>query len=305
MNGILPIWKEPGLTSHDCVFKVRKLLKMKKVGHTGTLDPDVDGVLPICLGRATKIAEYITDSGKSYRAEVTIGSSTATEDASGEVISRKKVEENFTYEDLTTVLSSFEGQIKQTPPMYSAVKVNGKRLYEYARQGIMVERPTRTVQINRIRLVENTLLKKQQELSFSIDVDCGKGTYIRTLAVMIGERLGYPAHMSKLTRTSSAAFTKENCVTLSQLAELAEDSNALHKYLRPLEEGISQLKNLTISDTVASKVKNGAVLSMPEDWTADYGEPVVLTYQQKALAIYHLHPSKEGLIKPVKVLWVD
>lgn len=293
------------MTSHDCVFKVRKILRMKKVGHTGTLDPDVDGVLPICLGRATKVAEYITDSGKSYRAEVKIGVSTTTEDASGEAVEAKQVFQPFEIEKLNRILSGFTGDIQQTPPIYSAVKVDGKRLYEYARKGIEVERPTRIVRIHHIALHEESVRLEDDTCTFTIDVSCGKGTYIRTLAVMIGEALGYPAHMSKLTRTSSAGMTQKDCLTLSQLADLAQDESSVQNRLLPIESGVSQLKKRIINDKVASKVKNGAVMEIPEDWNAGPKELVVFIHENRALAIYHLHPSKEGLIKPVKVLWTD
>lgn len=305
MDGILPLWKEAGMTSHDCVFKVRKILRMKKVGHTGTLDPDVDGVLPICLGRATKVAEYITDAGKSYLAEVKIGKATVTEDASGEIIEAKPVLRPFEIKELNRVLSGFTGEIQQTPPIYSAVKVNGKRLYEYARQGLEVKRPTRTVRIHKIELDEKSVKLEDDTCTFTINVKCGKGTYIRTLAVMIGEALGYPAHMSKLTRTSSAGMTRQDCLTLSQLAELASDIEDVQERLLPIESGVSQLMKLNINDKVASKVKNGAVMEIPEDWDAGPQELVVFLHKNRALAIYHLHPSKEGLIKPVKVLWTD
>ncbi|KIL44931.1 tRNA pseudouridine(55) synthase TruB [Jeotgalibacillus soli] len=305
MDGILPLWKEAGMTSHDCVFKVRKLLKMKKVGHTGTLDPDVDGVLPICLGRATKVAEYITDAGKSYRGEVTIGWSTTTEDASGELVDKKPVDKEWVVEEITTVLNSFVGRIQQTPPMFSAVKVNGKRLYEYARQGISVERPSRIVTIYSIKIIRDSFKQNEDSITFSFDVSCGKGTYIRTLAVMIGEAMGYPAHMSKLTRTSSAAMTQEHCITLSQLEKIADQIEEVKQYLFPLEAGVSQLKKLDISDKVAEKVKNGAVLPLPKEWPAALDEQVVFMENGHALAIYHCHPSKEGLIKPTKVLWIE
>ncbi|MGA9226400.1 MAG: tRNA pseudouridine(55) synthase TruB, partial [Mesobacillus sp.] len=129
MEGILPLFKPAGMTSHDCVFKLRKLLRTKKVGHTGTLDPDVTGVLPICVGKATKIAEYITDAGKAYEGEVSLGFTTTTEDASGEKVEEKSVNRVITRREIIEVLQSFIGEIEQTPPMYSAVKVNGKKLY--------------------------------------------------------------------------------------------------------------------------------------------------------------------------------
>lgn len=301
MNGILPLWKEPGMTSHDCVFKVRKILKTKKVGHTGTLDPDVDGVLPICIGRATKIAEYITEAGKSYKARFVIGESTETEDASGQIVEKKDVEEPFTIEQLLEKAEKLTGSIEQTPPMYSAVKVDGKRLYEYAREGKTVERPSRVVKIHHIEIDESSLNYDEESHTFTFEADiaCGKGTYIRTLAVMFAAELGFPGHMASLTRTSSARFTAEDCITLEELSAL-EDFQSV---LRPLELGLSGLKNITVSDTVASKVKHGAVMPVPSDWTGEIGEPVAVYYEQNVLAIYHLHPEKAGMIKPVKVIW--
>ncbi|KIL50516.1 hypothetical protein KP77_18910 [Jeotgalibacillus alimentarius] len=301
MNGILPLWKDPGMTSHDCVFKVRKILKTKKVGHTGTLDPDVDGVLPICIGRATKIAEYITEAGKSYRAQIVIGESTETEDASGPVVNKKDVPHRISLDHLLAAAAQLTGDIEQTPPMYSAVKVNGKRLYEYAREGKTIDRPTRVVKIHEIVIDDSSLTynEEDQTFTFSADIKCGKGTYIRTLAVMVGEILGYPAHMAKLTRTSSAQFTASDCVTLDQLAALEHPE----EILKPSELGLSGLKKLSVSDKVASKVKHGAVLEVPAEWTGEMGEPVAVFYEDTVLAIYHLHPEKAGLIKPVKVIW--
>ncbi|MCP3739138.1 tRNA pseudouridine(55) synthase TruB [Rossellomorea sp. BNER] len=302
MDGILPLWKPKGLTSHDCVFKVRKLLRMKKVGHTGTLDPDVTGVLPICLGRGTKIAQYITDSGKSYEGEVTLGFSTTTEDASGEIVEEIKVNRSIMREEIMSIFKSLEGEITQTPPMFSAVKVNGKRLYEYARQGIEIERPSRIVHIKSLTLLDERQEFKGDLISFKFRVSCSKGTYIRTLAVAIGEKLGIPAHMSKLTRIQSASFTKADCVTLEEIQTLIE-CNEISKAIFPIETGLSHLPKWEISDTLAEKVKNGARLELPEDWPEN--EEVVMTESGKAIAIYQVHPEKERTIKPVKVLYND
>jgi len=301
MDGILPLWKPQGMTSHDCVFKVRKMLKMKKVGHTGTLDPDVTGVLPICLGRATKVAEYITNAGKEYEGEVTIGYSTTTEDSSGEKVEEKLVENHISRTEIMEVLTSLTGDIRQTPPMYSAVKVNGKRLYEYARKGIEVERPTRTVKIYNIELLDDRDLFNGETISFRFRVRCSKGTYIRTLAVMIGEKLGYPAHMSFLTRISSGSFTKQDCVTFSDLEDYIQ-TDTLKNIILPLERGLYGLPKIEISDTLAEKVKNGAVLSKETlDWAESYTEAAIFHHHQ-AIAIYTAHKEKDGLVKPVKVL---
>lgn len=304
MEGILPLFKPKGMTSHDCIFKLRKILKMKRIGHTGTLDPDVTGVLPICLGRATKIAEYITDAGKAYEGEVTIGFSTTTEDASGEIVAEKKVEEVFTREQVLKVLQSLTGEITQTPPMYSAVKVNGKRLYEYARQGIEVERPTRLVQIYSIELLDEREMFTGEKVTFRFRVSCGKGTYIRTLAVMIGEKLGYPAHMSFLTRIQSARFTAAECLTFEDVEEKLA-AGTLEAALYPLEAGISYLPKYQINDTLAEKVKNGAVLKAPDYLIEIDGPITVETTDGKAIAIYMLHPGKPGMMKPAKVLRND
>jgi tRNA pseudouridine55 synthase len=302
MNGILPLWKPRGMTSHDCVFKLRKLLRTKKVGHTGTLDPEVSGVLPICIGRATKIAEYITESGKTYEGEVTLGFSTTTEDAWGEPVIEKKVDRTITREEVEEILGSLTGDITQTPPMYSAVKVKGKRLYEYARQGIEVDRPSRTVRIHKLKLLEDWGLLDSKVPTFSFEVVCGKGTYVRTLAVEIGNRLGYPAHMSALTRTQSASFRKEDCFTLEEVKEFVDNENP-QGLLLPLEMGLSHLPKIAINDTLAEKVKNGARLEEPEDWPET--REVVMEYLGKSIAIYRRHPDKPGVIKPVKVLFND
>ena len=288
------------MTSHDCVWKIRKLYQTKKVGHTGTLDPDVTGVLPICIGRATKIAEYITDAGKSYEGEVTIGFSTTTEDSSGDVVEKVEGLKTFSRKQVEEVLRSFKGEIEQTPPMYSAVKVNGKKLYEYARAGIEVERPSRQVTIYEIELLDDREEWVGETVSFRFRVKCSKGTYIRTLAVMIGEQLGYPAHMSDLIRTQSSSFTLEDCFSLEQLEELELEERVL--LLRPLEEGLLHLPKLDINDKVAEKVINGVALPKPDDFSIEIGEPFVLNYKGMALAIYQIKENNVDLMKPVKVL---
>lgn len=305
MDGILPLLKPKGMTSHDCVFKLRKILHTKKVGHTGTLDPDVTGVLPICIGRATKVAEYLTDAGKAYEGEVTIGFSTTTEDASGERVDEKKVTEYFQREQILNVLQSLTGVIEQTPPMFSAVKINGKKLYEYARAGIEIDRPSRKVTIYDLVLLDEREVFSGGTISFRFRVRCSKGTYIRTLAVMIGEKLGYPAHMSDLIRIESAGFTLDECKTLVEIQELM-DAGKEDEFLLPLERGLFHLPKLQINDTVAKKVLNGAVLPQPKDLNMEKGEAFVMQDEKgKALAIYQVHPTKENLIKPIKVLAVE
>jgi tRNA pseudouridine55 synthase len=305
MDGILLLNKPKGMTSHDCVFKVRKLLKIKKVGHTGTLDPDVTGVLPICIGRATKVVEYITGADKTYEGEVTIGFSTTTEDASGDVVESKPVNETFTKEKIEATLQSLTGRIIQTPPMYSAVKVNGKRLYEYARQGIEVERPSRQITISELVLLDDRQLFESNDgkISFRFRVTGSKGTYVRTIAVTIGEKLGFPAHMSDLVRTASGQFILENCLSFSEIEELIQ-KGSIKQALYPIESALSHLPNLTINDKVAEKVQNGAVLAIPEQLSSlENGEPFAIRNEAgETIAIYERHPNKPNFIKPVKVL---
>lgn len=301
MEGILPLYKEAGMTSHDCVFRLRKILRTKRIGHTGTLDPDVTGVLPICIGKATKIAEYITDAGKVYEGEVTLGLSTTTEDASGDKVVEKKVDRVIQRKEILEVMDSLTGEIEQTPPMYSAVKVNGKKLYEYARKGIEVERPTRKVRIDQMELLDDRESFEGDEISFRFRVSCSKGTYVRTLAVMIGEKLNLPAHMSSLVRIQSATMTLEDCCTLEEVVKMAE-IGTIEEVLKPLEYGISHLPKYKINDKVAEKVKNGVLLPVPSHLTDEDG-PISITLEDgTVLAIYRKHPRKMGLLKPDKVL---
>lgn len=203
MDGIINVYKEKGYTSHDVVAIVRKTLNIKKVGHTGTLDPDAEGVLPVCIGQATKLADYIMAERKSYRAEITFGAETTTQDASGEVV--EKFDYEFNEEALREAVKSFIGKQTQLPPMYSAIKVNGKKLYELAREGKEIERKTRNIEIFDIKIVD--IMPPDRAI---IDVDCSKGTYIRSLCSDIGKKLGWGAYMSQLTRTASGNFHIED-----------------------------------------------------------------------------------------------
>lgn len=294
LNGILPLWKERGMTSHDCVFKLRKILNMKKIGHTGTLDPGVEGVLPICLGQATRIAEYITDAGKVYEAIISIGRATTTEDAEGETVEEDTSHKIITREQLLDVLATLTGEIQQTPPMFSAVKVNGKKLYEYARKGQTVERPTRQVMIYELTLLEDVPQYTGQEICFPIRISCGKGTYIRTLAVQIGEALGFPAHMASLVRTCSGTFTRENCMTLEEVQQLVDTEQITDRIL-PVEYALADYPYIEIEQSIEKKIVNGQTLPM-HDLLKQY-DKIVFGFQGKAFAIYHLHPTKEGMMK--------
>lgn len=298
MNGILPLWKERGMTSHDCVFKLRKILRTKKVGHTGTLDPGVEGVLPICIGQATRIAEYLTDAGKTYEAIISIGRTTTTEDAEGETVAEDPSVKKVSRERLQEVLASLTGVIEQTPPMFSAVKVNGKRLYEYARKGETVERPTRQVTIYALELLDDNESYEGQEITFPVRIDCSKGTYIRTLAVQIGEALGYPAHMKELVRTASGTFTRDNCFTLAQVAELM-DAEQVTTCILPVEYALTDYPYIEITSANEKEIFNGQVL--PADTLLKIHDKIVFGINGKAVAVYQAHPTKADLMKPHKM----
>lgn len=301
MEGILPIWKEAGMTSHDVVFKLRKILRTKKVGHSGTLDPDVDGVLPVAIGKATKMIEYMMDSDKIYTGEITLGYSTTTEDRSGDIVDRRAVLEAISLESIDEALAALTGKIEQTPPMYSAVKVNGKRLYEYARKGIEVNRPTRTIEVHDFQRTSDPVFdEKEQTLRFTFEVRCGKGTYVRTLAVDLGQDLGYPSHMSQLTRTSSGGYSSEQAFTLAEVKQLMEDNN-IDEALFPLESALTEIKKHELTEEEYAKVKNGALMDKA-DYTPDESDRLVFMKENRAVAIYGSHPSKSQFIKPIKVL---
>ncbi|WP_144509215.1 tRNA pseudouridine(55) synthase TruB [Bacillus sp. FJAT-22090] len=297
-EGILPLWKEKGMTSHDCVFKLRKILKMKRIGHTGTLDPSVEGVLPICLGQATKVSEYIMNEGKTYIATISIGTSTTTEDADGETVEKDCTEKHFSRDQILNVLMQLTGEITQTPPMYSAVKVNGKKLYEYAREGKQVERPSRKVTIYKLNLLDELENFSGETVKFTIEIGCSKGTYIRTLAVQIGELLGYPAHMSSLVRTKSGNFTKEQCLTLHEVKQSVENDQ-LESVILPLKDALGHWPFIEIVEETKKSITNGQVLESHPLLEAN--EKIIYTQNSNPIAIYIKHPSKSGMMKPEKM----
>lgn len=299
VDGILPLWKPKGMTSHDCVNKLRGILKTKKVGHTGTLDPNVEGVLPMCIGMATKISSYVTESTKVYEAEVTLGSSTETEDSDGEVMESKEIDESLSLAQVEKVLSGFTGPIIQIPPMYSAVRVDGKRLYEYAREGISVERPKREVTIHSIDLLSSKIEHHDQQASFRIRIACSKGTYIRTLCVDIGKALGYPAHMSHLVRTASGSFQADEALIFTQIED-AVKSGTIDDYLEPLERGVRHLDRIQVDEGEEEKVYHGTVFEVPND-LPETNPFCMMSKEGQLLAIYQIHPTKPNLIKPVRV----
>lgn len=301
MDGILPLWKERGMTSHDCVFKVRKILKMKKVGHGGTLDPNVDGLLPICLGKGTKLLDLLHEQPKVYYGEITLGQATTTEDSDGEVIATKEVLEPVSVEAIDQMMAQMTGEMVQVPPMYSAVKVNGRRLYEYAREGIEVERPERMVQIDEFKRTSEVIYDeatKTQKWSFT--VKCSKGTYVRTLAVDLGQKLGYPAYMSNLTRLQSGGFTPNEAVTLEQLEQAMADDKVA-QLIQPLEEVVRSLPRVNLTEREFQKVSNGMRFKTAQ-FPEFEGELLALFYQQKVVAIYEYTSADRYELKPYRML---
>lgn len=249
MNGVINVYKEKGYTSHDVVAIVRKTLNIKKVGHTGTLDPDAEGVLPVCIGQATKLADYIMAERKSYTAEITFGAETTTQDASGDII--KEYEYTFDENRLREVIDTFKGEQTQVPPMYSAIKINGKKLYEIAREGREIERKARKITVYDIRIAEINPPNKA-----IIEIDCSKGTYIRSLCSDIGNKLGWGAFMSSLTRTASGKFKLNEAVKLDELKNAAERGEA-EKFIIPPDDVLSGYKRVTVSEKADKYLYNG------------------------------------------------
>lgn len=255
MDGIFNINKPKGITSFDVVSKIRRLCKTKKVGHAGTLDPDASGVLPICIGKATKVIEFLMDKDKSYRVGLMLGKATDTQDASGNILYEKPVMASI--EEIEEAIKSFLGEGEQIPPMYSAVKVNGKKLYELARKGIEVERKPRPVTFFKLDIL--SIDKNSDNVIVIFDVECSKGTYVRTLCHDIGKKLGCGGHMISLVRTRSGPFLLENAYTLDSLQEL-NSNNRLETAIISMDKAILNMPPVYVNQNEAIKLKNGLVI---------------------------------------------
>lgn len=249
IHGVLNVYKEKGYTSHDVVAKLRGIVGQKKIGHTGTLDPDATGVLPVCLGKATKLCDMLTDKDKTYETVLLLGQVTDTQDTGGEVLETKNTDA-LTEEQVREVICGFVGRYEQIPPMYSALKVNGKKLYELARQGIEVQRKARPVQIHEICIKEINLPRVKME------VTCSKGTYIRTLCHDIGQKLQCGGCMEELVRTRVSRFRIEESFRLEQITRL-RDEGKLDNILVPIDEMFLQYKKVNVKEKYVSLVYNG------------------------------------------------
>ena len=294
MNGIINLKKEAGMTSHDAVFKLRKILGTKKIGHGGTLDPDVVGVLPIAVGKATRMVEFMQDEGKVYEGEISLGYSTTTEDASGEVVAETPVLSPLDETVVDQAIASLTGTITQVPPMYSAVKVNGRKLYEYARAGEEVERPVRQVTIYSFERT-SPICYEDKVVRFTFRVKCSKGTYIRTLSVDLGEKLGYAAHMSHLTRTSAAGLSLDDALTLEEVAEKVRQGDL--GFLHPLEIGTGDLEKVELTVEEVGEVQVGRFIPVESE-----ARELAALYQGKLVAILE---KREELYKPRKVFLTE
>lgn len=299
MDGVLPVWKPVDYTSHDVVAKVRRIVKLKRIGHTGTLDPMVTGVLPLCLGKATRIVEYIQELPKEYEAVLRIGISTDTEDLTGTII--EHVEQVELSESLIReIMEKFVGTIHQTPPMYSAVKVDGKRLYELARAGQVVERKTREVTIHRIELLDLDMDKPHPEVRFR--VLCSKGTYIRTLCVDIGKALGYPSVMANLVRTSTGNISRDRCLTLEQI-EALQKAGELEQHLISIDDAIAHLPSTEVLDPYLIRALQGQKLRMYQVSPVTCPDQTIITLYSQARKLIGLfrYDQNDQLVVPIKV----
>lgn len=256
MDGIFVINKGEGLTSHDVVARVRRLARQKRVGHAGTLDPAATGVLPVLLGQATRVAEYLSESGKTYRAVVRFGVETNTYDREGEVTRVASVAD-LTLAQIAAALPDFLGEQEQLPPIYSAIKRNGRPLYALARAGEAVVVEPRRVRIDALRVVA------WESPDLTLDVECGKGTYIRSLASDLGQRLGPGAHLAALTRTRSGPFTLDQAITLEEL-ERALATDAWRERLFAADEALLDWRAVILGETSETRMRNGLPLRFGE-----------------------------------------
>ena len=252
INGVINVYKEKGLTSHDVVARLRKIIHQKKIGHTGTLDPDAIGVLPVCLGRGTKLCDVLTDKDKVYEAVMLLGTTTDTQDITGKVLTKNTVSVNEC--QAVEAIESFLGEYNQIPPMYSALKVNGKKLYELARAGIEIERQPRLVTIKSINVNEIDFCEDEKTITFT--VECTKGTYIRTLCQDIGEKLGCGACMKSLKRTRVGKFQLNDSLTLDQISDLVEKEKFLD-FVIPVDEMFPTYKKVVICAEYNKLLYNG------------------------------------------------
>lgn len=291
------VYKEAGYTSHDVVARLRGIVKQKKIGHTGTLDPDAVGVLPVCFGNATKLCDLMTDKSKEYEACLQLGVTTDTQDMSGKIFTQNEV--NVDENSVREAIMSFVGGYDQIPPMYSALKVNGKKLYELAREGIEIERKPRHVDIPYIKIVEVDLPK------VTFVVGCSKGTYIRALCADIGEKLGCGAAMATLKRTKVGGFTIDDAIKLDEIEQLMQSGN-ISKYVKESDSIFMEYTKATVKKNADKVLMNGNKLYFSHidcEKKTDFidGEKLrVYSYNNEFKAVY-TYVAEEKCFKPFKM----
>lgn len=294
MNGVINVYKEKGFTSHDVVAKLRGILHMKKIGHTGTLDPAAEGVLPVCVGNATKLCDVLTDKSKTYEAVLLLGTVTDTQDTTGKILQKSSI--FFSEEEVKEAVLSFIGIYNQIPPMYSALKVNGKKLYELAREGKTVERKPRQVEIFDITILDMNLPYVRMSIS------CSKGTYIRTLCHDIGEKLGCGGCMDKLLRTRVGVFTIEQAIKLEEIENL-RDSGEIEQYVTSVWDLFPDYERCTVKEewTRFSSNGNPIFLRQLETKPQNLFNPVLLfEYSGRFVGIY-IWDEKKKVLVPEKI----
>jgi tRNA pseudouridine55 synthase len=287
-EGVIPVIKPAHFTSHDVVARLRKILQMKRIGHTGTLDPLVTGVLPICLGKATRIVEFLQEMPKEYEAKLVLGYATDTEDSSGTIIDRQDTT-HFVIDEqkLNQIFLDLTGPLEQVPPMYSAVKVNGMKLYHLARAGIEIERKIRHVTIHQLTLI--SISRTHEGLpTIHFRVRCSKGTYIRTLCVEIGKRLGHLATMDSLIRSESCGFRIEDCYQLDDLLKAKEEQRVERLFI-PSDQALSHFPEMTISGEQTFKALTGQKVTL--DFSTD------TWCNQEIIRLYDIEKHFLGLYK--------
>lgn len=295
INGILNVYKEKGYTSHDVVAKLRGIVGQKKIGHTGTLDPEAEGVLPVCLGKATKVCDLLTEKDKVYEAVLLLGKETDTQDLTGKVLAEKPVTAE--KDEVERAIRSFEGAYDQIPPMYSALKVQGQKLCDLARKGIEVERKPRRVYIYKVEILQVDIPRVVMR------VHCSKGTYIRTLCHDIGKKLGCGGCMASLKRTEVAAFLEKDALTLAQIQEKKE-AGALEEILYPVDFVFLALEKGTVKKKFEKLLYNGNRIH-PRFFVKPPSEDEkknIRVYDEadRFIGIYQ-YDKKQGDYKPVKI----
>ena len=307
MDGILIIDKPEGITSHDVVARCRRILRTKKIGHTGTLDPFATGVVVILVGKATRLAQFLDRDAKEYEAIVRLGFETDTGDRTGELRITNHELRDVTAEEIEAVLPEFRGEIMQTPPMYSAKKVAGKKLYELARKGIEIERKAVAIKIYELELLKSKIESQKSEAKnqrlktkdYALRVACSAGTYIRVLAEDIGKKLETGAHLAELRRTKAGKFELSQAVTLEKLEEIVAE-NKLNEILVSPNEAVSHLGEVKLSAEETAKIKNGIRLQkyLTESKEKDF---LRLTFAENLLAI-GIYNENEKTVQPKLVL---